>query len=109
MAHSALQNARVHRRVVPDHRGARGRQALTGHDTVYEGKGTVAVATCVEKTLVVATLRARHLHGRADWVDRQLPELIDTARNASLLRTLGINIDTLTRDARPDRGPASCE
>jgi len=67
----------------------------------------MAVATRVKKTLVVATLRARDLHGRADWVEKELPALIDTARNASLLCTLGINIDTLTLDARPDPGP--CE
>jgi hypothetical protein len=56
----------------------------------------MAVATCVEKTVVVATLRARELHSRADWVEKELPALIDTARNASLLRTLGINLETLT-------------
>ena len=56
----------------------------------------MAVATCVEKTLVVATLRARDLNARADWVDKELPALIDTAKNASLLRTLGINVATLT-------------
>lgn len=56
----------------------------------------MAVATCVKKTLLVATLRARDLHGRADWVDKELPAVIDTERNASLLRTLGINLDTLT-------------
>jgi hypothetical protein len=63
-------------------------------------------ATCVEKTVVVATLRSRDLHGRADWVEKELPALIDTARNASLLQTLGINVDTLTSDAWPDRGIA---
>jgi hypothetical protein len=56
----------------------------------------MAVATCVKKTLVVATLRARDLHGRADWVERELPALIDTARHSSLLRTLDINVDNLT-------------
>lgn len=64
----------------------------------------MAVATCVEKTVVVvATLRSRDLHGRADWVDRELPALIDTARNAALLRTLGIDVDDLTSDAWSDR------
>jgi hypothetical protein len=72
----------------------------------------MAVATCVKKTVVVATLRSRDLHGRADWVDKELPALIDTARNAALLRTLGINVDDLTSDAWPDRvtvssGPAN--
>jgi hypothetical protein len=66
----------------------------------------MAVATCVEKTMVVAALRARDLHGRADWVQKELPALIDTARNASLLRTLGINVDTLAIDARPDHALA---
>jgi hypothetical protein len=62
----------------------------------------MAVPTRVKKTLVVATLRARDLHGRADWVDKELPAIIDTARNASLLRTLGINVDALAPDAGPD-------
>ena len=62
----------------------------------------MATATCVRKTVVVATLRSLDLHGRADWVDKELPALIDTARNASLLRTLGINVDALAPDAWPD-------
>jgi hypothetical protein len=67
-----------------------------------EGKSIMATATCVKKTAVVATLRSRNLHGRADWVEKELPALIDTVRNASLLQTLGINVDALTLDARPD-------
>lgn len=59
----------------------------------------MAVATCVEKSMVVATLRARGLHGRADWVEKELPALIDTARNGSLLHTLGIDVDALAPDA----------
>ncbi len=66
----------------------------------------MTTATRVEKTVVVATLRSRDMHGRADWVERELPALIDTARNASLLRTLGIDVDALTRDAQPDHGMA---
>jgi hypothetical protein len=72
-------------------------------------EGAMTVATCVNKSLVVATLRARDLHGRADWVDKELPALIDTAQNASLLRTLGIDVDALTLAARPDQGPTLCE
>lgn len=49
--------------------------------------------TYVKKTTVVATLRSRALHGRADWVEKELPVLIDTARNAALLRTLGIDVE----------------
>jgi hypothetical protein len=64
---------------------------------------------CVKKTVVVATLRSRDLHGRADWVENALPPLIDTARNASLLRTLGINVDALTPDAWSDDGAVDSE
>jgi hypothetical protein len=53
--------------------------------------------------VVVASLRSRDLHGRADWVEKELPALIDTARNASLLRTLGIDVDDLASDAWPDQ------
>ena len=57
-------------------------------------------STYVDKAEVVATLRSRELQGRADWVDRELPALIDTARNAALLRTLGIDVAELsTSDA----------
>ncbi|MDW5327658.1 hypothetical protein [Plantactinospora sp. KLBMP9567] len=62
----------------------------------------MTTATYVRKTVVVATLRSRDLHGRADWIEKELPALIDTARNASLLRTLGINVDALAPDAWPD-------
>ena len=55
----------------------------------------MTTATCVKKTAVVATLRSQDLHGRADWVEKELPALIDTARNASLLRLLGIDVDAL--------------
>jgi hypothetical protein len=47
--------------------------------------------TYVDKAEIVATLRSRGLHARADWVDRELPELVDTYRNAGLLRTLAID------------------
>jgi hypothetical protein len=47
--------------------------------------------TYVDKAEIVATLRSRGLHARADWVDRELPELVDTYRNAALLRTLDID------------------
>jgi hypothetical protein len=59
-------------------------------------------ATFVRKTVVVATLRSRDLHGRADWVEKELPGLIDTASNAALLSTLGIDVDALAPDAWPE-------
>lgn len=45
----------------------------------------------VEKATVVAELRSRHLHAKADWVERELPELIDTYKNAALLLMLGVD------------------
>jgi hypothetical protein len=43
------------------------------------------------KAEVTAALRARGLHARADWLERELPEFVDVARNRSLLSTLGID------------------
>jgi len=50
----------------------------------------------VSKAEVVAELRSRGLNDRADFVDRQLPGTVDTIRNGSLLRMLGIDPDTLS-------------
>lgn len=62
--------------------------------------------TFVEKTEVVAALRSSGLHGRADWVDRELPALINTAENAALLRTLGIEVAALSTQTRSNRNGA---
>jgi hypothetical protein len=35
------------------------------------------------------------LHARADWVDRELPGLIDTYKNSALLHMLGIDLDVM--------------
>jgi hypothetical protein len=45
----------------------------------------------IDKNEIVVILRSRGLHDRADWVDRQLPLIVDTDRNYSLLRTLNID------------------
>jgi hypothetical protein len=45
----------------------------------------------IEKSWIVATLRSRGLHERADWVDRALPAHIDTEGNSGLLQTLDID------------------
>jgi len=49
----------------------------------------------IDRAQVVAALRARNLADRADWVERQLPEQIDTAKNHALLDMLGIDITAL--------------
>jgi hypothetical protein len=44
--------------------------------------------TYVATLEVVAILRSREPHDRADWVDRERPAFIDTVKNAALLRSL---------------------
>ncbi|MEU8821588.1 hypothetical protein [Actinoplanes sp. NPDC048796] len=55
---------------------------------------------------MVATLRSRGLHSRADWAEKDLPTLIDTKKHASLLGTLGIDADAL-RELEKDLTPVS--
>lgn len=62
----------------------------------------MVAATYVRKSAVVTTLRSRNLRGRADWVEKEFPALIDTVRNASLLQTLGIVVEELPAEARAD-------
>ena len=45
----------------------------------------------VDSAAIVAILRSRGLQDRADWVERDLPRVIDTHQNASLLRMLHID------------------
>jgi hypothetical protein len=45
----------------------------------------------IDKAEIIKVLRSRGLHARADWVDRELPELVDTHRNRSLLEMLGVD------------------
>ena len=45
----------------------------------------------IDKAEIVATLRSRGQNERADWVDRDLPQLVDTGKNAALLRMLDID------------------
>ena len=45
---------------------------------------------------MVERLRQAQLNDRADWVERTLPEVVDTASNASLFQTLGLDLASLT-------------
>lgn len=49
----------------------------------------------VQKSQILAALRSRNLTDRASWVDRQLPDLVDTEKNRALLEMLGINVADL--------------
>jgi hypothetical protein len=45
----------------------------------------------IDKAEIVAALQSRGLHARADWVNRQLPPIVDTDKNGSLLHMLDID------------------
>lgn len=45
----------------------------------------------IHRSDIIAALRARGLDDRADWAERQLPEAVDTDKNAALLRMLKID------------------
>ncbi|MEU7875785.1 hypothetical protein [Dactylosporangium sp. NPDC049140] len=54
-------------------------------------------ATHVSRAEIVATLRSRGKLARADWFERELPEIVEVGRNRSLLATLGIDPGGLSR------------
>jgi hypothetical protein len=45
----------------------------------------------IDKAEMIAVLRSRGLNASADWVDRELPQLVDTHRNSALLQMLKID------------------
>ncbi|HZM81099.1 MAG TPA: hypothetical protein VFC19_35695 [Candidatus Limnocylindrales bacterium] len=47
--------------------------------------------THVDKAAMVATLRSGGVHARAEWADQELPEFVDTYRDAALLGNLDID------------------
>ena len=48
----------------------------------------MATDMLIEKEKILAILRSRGQDIRADWVDRELQDEVDTDRNAGLLATL---------------------
>lgn len=60
----------------------------------------------IDKGKIVDALRRRGQHDRADWVDRELPDRVDTVRNAGLLATLHLDPAELT-DEPPATGRAN--
>lgn len=57
----------------------------------------------VAKSKVLAVLRSRGQTDRADWVDRTMPDEIDTAKNSGLLNLLKLDVAELTEE--PDLAP----
>ncbi|MFE9207310.1 hypothetical protein [Micromonospora sp. NPDC007230] len=45
----------------------------------------------IDKSKVLEALRERGQHSRADWVDRELPDRIDTTKHSGILATLDLN------------------
>lgn len=50
----------------------------------------------VRRSDIIAALRARGLDDRATFVERQLPDVVDTDSNGALLRMLGIDPADMT-------------
>ncbi|GAA2468374.1 hypothetical protein [Winogradskya humida] len=53
----------------------------------------------VPKHVIVRTLRERGQGSRADWVERELPDEVDTHKHSSLLATLKISAEDLAGQA----------
>ena len=53
----------------------------------------------IPKHVIVATLRERTQHGRADFVDRELPDEVDIYLHSGLLATLNLQIADLAARA----------
>lgn len=49
----------------------------------------------IDKSALIALLRAKGLDAKADWVDRQLPALVDTDVNRALLEILEVDVADL--------------
>ncbi len=50
----------------------------------------------IDKTEIMALLLSRGSEERAAWVDRQLPELVDTDIHAALLELLHVDVSTMS-------------
>jgi hypothetical protein len=56
----------------------------------------------IDKSKILEILRRRGQDARAEWVDRQLPDRVDTYDNAGLLATLNLDpADLVDADAPP--------
>jgi hypothetical protein len=57
----------------------------------------------IDKAEIIARLRSQGLDARADWVDRQLPALVDTVESSGVLATLGIDLTDMPAADVPAR------
>jgi hypothetical protein len=49
----------------------------------------------IPKSVIIAKLRERGQQVRADWVDRELPDTVDTLHYGGLLATLNLDLKEL--------------
>jgi len=63
--------------------------AIAPHRVINKRIGRLTMH--INKAEIVAILRSRGLYDRADWVERDLPGLVDTHMHGSLLRLLDID------------------
>jgi len=49
----------------------------------------------IQKSVIIAKLRERGQQVRADWVDRELPDTVDTFHYSGLLSTLNLDLKEL--------------
>jgi len=57
----------------------------------------------IHKRDITEALRARGQNDRADWVEKTLPDLVDSARNDGLLKLLDLDLATLPAVEEPTK------
>jgi hypothetical protein len=55
----------------------------------------------IQKSAIIAKLRERGLDTRADWVDRELPDVVDPFLHGGLLSTLNLDLKELEGPPKP--------
>lgn len=55
----------------------------------------------IQKSAIAAKLRERGQNARADFVDRELPDSVDTLLHGGLLATLRLDYEELSSPAAP--------
>jgi hypothetical protein len=58
----------------------------------------------IHKRDITKALRDRGQDDRADWVEKTLPDLVDSARNDGLLKLLDLDLTTLPAVEEPTKG-----
>jgi hypothetical protein len=58
-------------------------------------------AVLIDKAEIMALLLSRGNEDRAAWVDRVLPDVVDTDTNGSLLKMLDVDLSTMTPLEQP--------